>query len=601
MPDKINNIVASITTWKERISFLPKAIESIKQQTLKPGKIVCVLSRMEFNETEIPDILLNDKDIEIKWTDNNPKSWKKYLPIQDNPDKYVVLFDDDFIYCETIIEELYNYATKNNVDGAICYSCEICNKYFQPWGRYTSNATGQNWVAGTCTMYTPWSFPFVAFKHYDETMLNFDLQCDETYIMPFMVHHNVKIHSLHDFSYFYKVNSFIDKSQVSALNVKFYTQDKTFENNKKNELMIKIVDCLPPEYKESIILQFPNFGKYNKKEQPINLGYNNMDLKEQLKLIADNNTINTQCAVVIPIYKEFNKLEDTEFASLEQARKIFGNKHDIYFLTHDLIDIKKYIQAFNNSNTTHIVYVDKNILSSRKSYARFLSDRTIYEAFSEYQYMLIYQLDAFVFSDKLKYWCDLGYDYIGAPLYREDFVKIGKRVGNGGFSLRKISAILNYIDKNYNIDNEHRWFDDAFFSMNYGDILNIPTVDIARKFSIEGNAEEEFKLSGELPFGCHAFNIFNKEFWKKYIPLYSNAYDLLKMYLENNDVPINTKSDWWLYDKLSLTAYYSGHKKNSLLYSFIARELNTTDKRLQDNVNVILDNINKDEILGLKN
>ena len=36
--------------------------------------------------------------------------------------------------------------------------------------------------------------------------------------------------------------------------------------------------------------------------------------------------------------------------------------------------------------------------------------------FLEYQYMLIYQLDAFVFEDKLDYFCELGYDYIGIPV-----------------------------------------------------------------------------------------------------------------------------------------------------------------------------------------
>jgi hypothetical protein len=56
--------------------------------------------------------------------------------------------------------------------------------------------------------------------------------------------------------------------------------------------------------------------------------------------------------------------------------------------------------------------------------------------------MLIYQLDAWVFKDDLMKWCNKGYDYIGAPWF-EDFGSYEKgkklwRVGNGGFSLRKI-------------------------------------------------------------------------------------------------------------------------------------------------------------------
>lgn len=40
-----------------------------------------------------------------------------------------------------------------------------------------------------------------------------------------------------------------------------------------------------------------------------------------------------------------------------------------------------------------------------------------YRRFGKYKYMLIYQLDAFVFSDKLLDFCEMGYDYIGAPVY----------------------------------------------------------------------------------------------------------------------------------------------------------------------------------------
>jgi len=38
-----------------------------------------------------------------------------------------------------------------------------------------------------------------------------------------------------------------------------------------------------------------------------------------------------------------------------------------------------------------------------------------YDAFKAFDYILIYQLDAFVFRDELEYFCSLGYDYIGAP------------------------------------------------------------------------------------------------------------------------------------------------------------------------------------------
>jgi hypothetical protein len=71
-----------------------------------------------------------------------------------------------------------------------------------------------------------------------------------------------------------------------------------------------------------------------------------------------------------------------------------------------------------------------------------------YEVFRQYEYMLIYQLDCWVFRDELEMWCDKGYDYIGAPFFVKWFVDRGIYVGNGGFSLRKISNIIEYLKRN---------------------------------------------------------------------------------------------------------------------------------------------------------
>lgn len=53
-----------------------------------------------------------------------------------------------------------------------------------------------------------------------------------------------------------------------------------------------------------------------------------------------------------------------------------------------------------------------------------------------------------------------------------------------------------------------------------------------------------------------------------------------------------------IYDLLCLAAYYSNHKKDSLLYAFMAKELyQGDDERLNNNVKLVLQNVN-DKILG---
>ncbi|WAC01876.1 DUF5672 family protein [Lacinutrix neustonica] len=85
-----------------------------------------------------------------------------------------------------------------------------------------------------------------------------------------------------------------------------------------------------------------------------------------------------------------------------------------------------------------------------------LSD-AFYERFLNFKYLLIYQLDAFVFKNELLQWCEKDYDYIGAPWIaspdtllkkmlsifnskrKRERQKIFFKVGNGGFSLRNIA------------------------------------------------------------------------------------------------------------------------------------------------------------------
>jgi hypothetical protein len=177
--------------------------------------------------------------------------------------------------------------------------------------------------------------------------------------------------------------------------------------------------------------------------------------------------------------------------------------------------------------------------------------------------MLIYQLDAFVFKNDLDYWCNKKYDYIGAPWLREfpyiDFIKAIKskiqhkthtrfnilkdglpsplqfenRVGNGGFSLRRVSkfhelclsmhdrieAYLNRI--------EHQYNEDAFWSIEVNRkkrMLNIPSLKMGLKFSTEHFPKRALQLNNnELPFGCHAWDK-QLSFWRPIFKQY--GYDI---------------------------------------------------------------------------
>lgn len=107
--------IITLTSWKKRLGNLPKVLDAILNQTVKPDKIVLNLSSEEFpkKDSEIPvDVLkyLNDNDIEIFWVDGkNTKQWKKIIPtLFRYPNDWVICIDDDRICDTKFIERLWN-------------------------------------------------------------------------------------------------------------------------------------------------------------------------------------------------------------------------------------------------------------------------------------------------------------------------------------------------------------------------------------------------------------------------------------------------------------------------------------------------------------
>ena len=175
---------------------------------------------------------------------------------------------------------------------------------------------------------------------------------------------------------------------------------------------------------------------------------------------------------------------------------------------------------------------------------RLLLSEAFYQTFSAYQYILIYHLDALVFSDRLVEWCERGYDYIGAPWFktpRTRFLYDGpERAGNGGFSLRRIDAFLkviraaktfrdrwqtprdepplairNTLEKG-NFTNEDVFW--SFHASGFYPEFYIPPVDVAVSFAFECDPRYCFERNHhQIPFGCHAWALHDRPFWEPYL------------------------------------------------------------------------------------
>ena len=260
--------------------------------------------------------------------------------------------------------------------------------------------------------------------------------------------------------------------------------------------------------------------------------------------------------VLIPVYKSILGVD--EEVSFRQTLTILG-KHVISLVCPESLDVEAYGSIANECEIKLEIQRFSNVFfNGIAGYNKLLLSEIFYSRFKNYDYMLICQLDAFVFKDDLLEWCAKGYDYIGAPLFGDYFDVNQGIVGNGGFCLRRVEAfraffegrknvyktgdILNHLsskkkpflrkilrilmllglrNKPKSVANHWRENEDLFWSIkldgtNYA--LQKPSVLEALHFSFERFPSEAYHLISCLPFGCHAWKKYHyDEFWSKFI------------------------------------------------------------------------------------
>ena len=242
-----------------------------------------------------------------------------------------------------------------------------------------------------------------------------------------------------------------------------------------------------------------------------------------------------ECAVVIPCYKE--QLNKNETIAIMQCLKILGD-YDVFIispkgLVNDWFDKVNGVEFFDNS-----------WFKSRDTYSAFMLKGDLYKRFDKYRFVLIYQLDAFVFRNELEYFCELGYDYIGAP-WPTGVLVHGKekskviRVGNGGLSLRNTETFVDWTKRNENqIDyfiKEQGLGED--FIIGFIGNMKIAPYDIAERFSVEVLTQEIVNNKDKLPFGAHNIAAYDFELSKQLYSDYGYNYERPKVsFIINNDI-----------------------------------------------------------------
>lgn len=266
------------------------------------------------------------------------------------------------------------------------------------------------------------------------------------------------------------------------------------------------------------------------------------------------NVIDKQVVIVLPIYQV--NLSAFEKTSLFYCKKHLS-EYDIVVIAPQSLSIDIQFLSFIETEGLSVVYFDNRFFGGIKGYNQLMLDKKFYKKFSNYSYMLIYQLDALVMSNKLSSWIDKGYDYIGAPWLSNDDKLMFDSLGNGGLSLRKIEKFIQVLESKKYYFSESKYFTTpyrasikamlvirvlkwckkhyipcnylkvflflfrgyedrfwSFFSKFFVEEFRLPGIEESLHFSFENNPSFCFQKNNKcLPFGTHAWYKYDLNFW----------------------------------------------------------------------------------------
>jgi len=262
-------------------------------------------------------------------------------------------------------------------------------------------------------------------------------------------------------------------------------------------------------------------------------------------------------AVVVPLSMTFNPSADEEL-SLRHLTHFLG-KYDKFMIAPQGLCVD--YPGFQ------VKHFSKRFFGSALAHGKMQLSPEFYKSFLDYKYILMYHLDALVFSDQLLEWCNADFDLIAPPWvahenapYKIDGLFAG-RVGNGGFALYKVASFLKVLNSSrYAIDpefyekeaskvergpkrwvlkakswlkrskrfNDVKWetgrgvkISDLFWAtraQHYYPEFKIAPVDVALRFGFECVPRHCFELTNHtLPFGCHAWQRYDREFWEPFL------------------------------------------------------------------------------------
>lgn len=233
--------------------------------------------------------------------------------------------------------------------------------------------------------------------------------------------------------------------------------------------------------------------------------------------------VNNSYITVVPAQK--SGLTPSEAYSLLQLKRLLVR--NITLVCPKDLDVSAYLTHLPN---LQVIRLSNEHFISVQSYNALMLQPWFYEQFAkEYAWLLVHQLDAFLLKNQILEFCELGYDYFGAPwltgfpqyrfLLNRWPIKINSkrfRVGNGGLSLRHLEKTVDLLYRKQSHILNTFFMEDAFFGYQ-GSIdpsFHACPTNIAASFSLESHPDYWMKLTKRLPMGFHGHGVWGQDFYK---------------------------------------------------------------------------------------
>jgi hypothetical protein len=267
---------------------------------------------------------------------------------------------------------------------------------------------------------------------------------------------------------------------------------------------------------------------------------------------------NKNLCIIIPVHKPVPSADEIISLKAAQAQLV---KYDCFLIYPDGMDTAIYNSLFPELK---LKPVNSKWLSSVEQYNKMKLSLDFYMLFSNYHYMLTYELDAYIFHSDFEDTGAFNFDFIGAPFFEGYWeAKPGASLlkgCNSGFSIRNVGSCIKVLSSmskfrlgwlmyklflshssklrtrlnkvtnyryevyisgkfgfyfaNFHLNEDLVWSEvvpQLFHEFKVADPIS------ALKFSFEYNLADSLRLNGDkLPLGCHAWYK-HIDFWKHYI------------------------------------------------------------------------------------